>query len=335
MITPARYSAASAGGIQRREELGEEQPAEQRHRERLHQPVHEERDEEARWAAADAPDRREVDLQHHRVDHQPDQHGDRDVDLAAPAQLHGAQPLHEGREELARSRSRAPCRPPPTGSGSARTPTSSAGSPLSSRIVTPSWPREPRFCDCIAGSVQPRSPPTSASIAGCSRASEGASRRSATWRLTAGVSVLPTVATRAAGGRTLRSVGFPVEAQVAQVVVVEHGRKARLGRPGMPRGGKPLRRDEQLSSSPGGSGGGEASRRTLSSGHDERIETTGDGGVTAPKPCRDTPLRDRSNRQYAARFNAAFTAASYRPSSPPHRFARVNGQACTSSRRIV
>ena len=46
--------------------------------------------------ASDAPDRGEVDPQHHRVDHEPDQHGDREVHVA---DLEPAQPLHQSGAE--------------------------------------------------------------------------------------------------------------------------------------------------------------------------------------------------------------------------------------------
>ena len=87
MITPATYWSASSGPIQRQEQVLEEDPAQERHRERLDEPVHEERDEKAAGLPADSEEAREVDLQHHRIDHQPDEHGDRDVDLAPGAEL--------------------------------------------------------------------------------------------------------------------------------------------------------------------------------------------------------------------------------------------------------
>ena len=89
---------------QRQEEVLEEEPAEEGHRERLHQPVHDEGDDEARGPPADAADRREVDLEHHRVDHQPDEDGDRDVDLAALRRTPDREPPRRSRGTPSRSR---------------------------------------------------------------------------------------------------------------------------------------------------------------------------------------------------------------------------------------
>ena len=83
------------------EEVLEEDPAEERHREGLDQPVHEERDQDAARAAAHAQDAGQVDAQHHRVDHQPEQHRNRRVDLAALAELDAAERVRDSREELA------------------------------------------------------------------------------------------------------------------------------------------------------------------------------------------------------------------------------------------
>ena len=77
---------------QSREEVLEEEPAEHRHAERLDQPVHEQDDEDALGTPAHAADRREVDPQHHRVDHEPDEDGDRQVDVP---DLEPAQRAHE------------------------------------------------------------------------------------------------------------------------------------------------------------------------------------------------------------------------------------------------
>lgn len=65
----------------------EEQPSEKRHRERLDDPVDEEGDEQASRPLPDTQETAEVDLQHHRVDHQPDEQCDGDVDPAPLAEL--------------------------------------------------------------------------------------------------------------------------------------------------------------------------------------------------------------------------------------------------------
>jgi hypothetical protein len=80
------------------EEHPKEHIADGGHRERLHQPVHEQRDQDARRTAPHVRDAPEVDLEHHRVDHEPDQHRDRQVDLAPPGELETAQGVGEARE---------------------------------------------------------------------------------------------------------------------------------------------------------------------------------------------------------------------------------------------
>jgi hypothetical protein len=61
--------------------MAEEQHAEQCHRERLDQPIDDERQREALRAAADVADREPVDLDHHRIDHHPDERGDDEIDV--------------------------------------------------------------------------------------------------------------------------------------------------------------------------------------------------------------------------------------------------------------
>ncbi len=98
---------------ERQEEVLEEHPAEEGHRERLDDPVDEERDEQSARPPADSEQAAEVDLQHHRVDHQPDQDRDRDVDLAPLAELETAKRVRRTREELSQKRLPRPCRPRP------------------------------------------------------------------------------------------------------------------------------------------------------------------------------------------------------------------------------
>ena len=78
----------------------EKEPRQERHRERLDQPVHAERDQQTRRLAPDIRDRREVHLHHHRRDHQPDQDRDRNVDLAPVRELQPAQALDRAGQEL-------------------------------------------------------------------------------------------------------------------------------------------------------------------------------------------------------------------------------------------
>ena len=65
----------------RSEELADKEPAQQRHRERLHGPVDEERDADAAPMLAHLRRGREVDLYEHRDDHQPDQDRNGQIDL--------------------------------------------------------------------------------------------------------------------------------------------------------------------------------------------------------------------------------------------------------------
>ena len=65
-----------------KEQMFEEEGGDQRHGERLDEPVDEERDEYPLRPFAHPENTGEIDLEHHRVDHQPDQYGDRHIDLA-------------------------------------------------------------------------------------------------------------------------------------------------------------------------------------------------------------------------------------------------------------
>ena len=120
MMTPAMYSLASSGPIHGvktwRKKSQPRKAIEKGFTSQLTTSV----TARPRGTPADAPDRREVDLEHHRVDHQPDEDGDRDVDVAPGAELHARASRRRARARASRSRPRAPCTPPPTGSGSAR-----------------------------------------------------------------------------------------------------------------------------------------------------------------------------------------------------------------------
>src|ERR1700722_8467500 len=61
--------------------MRDEDPGEQRHRERLHEPVDTDRRRDAAPMLADLAQRGGVDLEQHRDNHQPDQYGDRQIDL--------------------------------------------------------------------------------------------------------------------------------------------------------------------------------------------------------------------------------------------------------------
>ena len=72
------------------EQPADEQPAEQGHREGLHGPVHEQRHADTAPVSAYLAERAEIDLEQHRDDHEPDQHGDRQIHAR---DLEGAQQL--------------------------------------------------------------------------------------------------------------------------------------------------------------------------------------------------------------------------------------------------
>jgi len=71
-------------GIGRRDQVGkddlEEQHAKCSHRERLDEPVHYQRDDQALWLVTDATHRAEIDRHHHREYHRPDQYCDDKID---------------------------------------------------------------------------------------------------------------------------------------------------------------------------------------------------------------------------------------------------------------
>jgi hypothetical protein len=85
-------------GQQAGEHVQEEQGRQRGHRERLDQPVDDQRDHEALRAPADVADGAEVDLDHHRVDHHPDQGRDDEVDVG---QLERADRREQARREVA------------------------------------------------------------------------------------------------------------------------------------------------------------------------------------------------------------------------------------------
>ena len=96
----------------RAEQKADEQPAEQRHAERLDEPVDADRDGDAAPRRGHPVERGKIDLDQHRHDHQPDQDGDRDVDLGHghPAECvkrrrHEA-PEHDPGEDAQRHRQR-------------------------------------------------------------------------------------------------------------------------------------------------------------------------------------------------------------------------------------
>ena len=97
---PGDIAVDLIGGQQRPEQMADEQPAEQRHRERLDQPVDRRPSRRCRAnAARTSSKRREIDLEQHRDDHQPDQHRDRQIDLRDRC---GAERMEDARQQPAR-----------------------------------------------------------------------------------------------------------------------------------------------------------------------------------------------------------------------------------------
>ena len=78
-----------------------EQPGQKGHAERFDQPVDEQRHRQAFGLARNAAQRGEIHLEHHRINHQPDEHGDGNVHLRALAELKLAQRGGECRREFA------------------------------------------------------------------------------------------------------------------------------------------------------------------------------------------------------------------------------------------
>ena len=72
-----------------RENSFEKKHGEQEHGKGLDQPVDKQDDEKPPGISSHLQDRTEIDLQHHRKDHQPDQHNNWDVDMAALGKFHG------------------------------------------------------------------------------------------------------------------------------------------------------------------------------------------------------------------------------------------------------
>ena len=66
---------------QRAEQMGDEDPAQQRHRERLDEPVDTDRCRNAAPVLPHFAQGGEIDLEQHRHDHEPHQHRDRQIDL--------------------------------------------------------------------------------------------------------------------------------------------------------------------------------------------------------------------------------------------------------------
>jgi len=94
---PGDVTVDLVGGQPRREDVADEDPAEQRHRERLHQPVDGERHADAARMRPDLPQRAEVDAQEHRDDHHPDEDPNGNVD---PGDLHPSERFDRAREGL-------------------------------------------------------------------------------------------------------------------------------------------------------------------------------------------------------------------------------------------
>jgi hypothetical protein len=85
------------GGQHGRKQVADEQPGQKRHRERLHQPVHEQRHADAAHVLSHLVQRAEVDLHQHRDDHDPDQQAHRQIDLR---DFHAADGLEYAGQEL-------------------------------------------------------------------------------------------------------------------------------------------------------------------------------------------------------------------------------------------
>ena len=84
----------------------EESPCQQRHREGFHHPIDEQRHEQPGRTPPDVFHRGEIDLHHHRRDHEPDENGNRGVDLTAVDELDTAQASDGTGQELSQTDAR-------------------------------------------------------------------------------------------------------------------------------------------------------------------------------------------------------------------------------------
>ena len=94
------YSRAVCRFYQAGENVLEKQNAERRHGKRLDQPVDDQRDAQALRFPADILERGKVDVDHHRVDHDPDEHGHHQVDLCV---FEARDPLRNWQESTRRA----------------------------------------------------------------------------------------------------------------------------------------------------------------------------------------------------------------------------------------
>jgi hypothetical protein len=78
---PRRITVNLIGREIRPEHMRDEDPGQQSHREGFHQPVDAERGRNPLPVRADGPERRQIDLEQHRNDHQPNQHRHRQIDV--------------------------------------------------------------------------------------------------------------------------------------------------------------------------------------------------------------------------------------------------------------
>lgn len=79
----------------------EEEPGQERHTERLDQPVHHQCDQEPLGSSGNPTDGREVHLQHHGIDHQPEENADGDIDLGTFTEFELAQQRGEAGGQFA------------------------------------------------------------------------------------------------------------------------------------------------------------------------------------------------------------------------------------------
>src|SRR5512146_1865746 len=85
--------------------MPEEKPRHKRHRERLDEPVHKQRDKKAARVLPHVSNCAEINLHHHGNDHQPDKDSNRHIDLAACSEFHASELTNERREKSAQQQS--------------------------------------------------------------------------------------------------------------------------------------------------------------------------------------------------------------------------------------
>ena len=93
--------------------MPEEKPRDECHREGFDQPVDEQRHDDPGWPCADVPNGCDIDLHHHRDDHEPDEDGNGHVHLTTLDQLKVTEYLHGAGDPLSQRDAHEHAQPDP------------------------------------------------------------------------------------------------------------------------------------------------------------------------------------------------------------------------------